>query len=263
MASNLKNPSYLKAQLVSVLMFASLITHLVAVSAASGGSNSGQPSSEATSSSQPLWSYQVKPNSYGNIVGNGAGSNGAQSAHYTAGPSLFDAFSGLSQRQGALSGSPLMTILPIILIAAGGLLLLLPMFTMMLASPFGGGGIGPFGGGAGGFQNFGYPQMARKRSLDQTSGLGQRGLVDLIEHVSSTIEELARKYGHTSQATAGGQQHKRAKSLNSPQVNESPAAAVAAAAATATATTSNQPANHKPSDEMGNININNNIPAGM
>jgi len=198
---------------------------------------SGQQSEQSASSSQPLWSYQIKPTNY---VGTQFGSNGGpQSAPYTAGvsspfPSIFDAFTGLSQRQGALTTSPFMSILPIILIAAGGFLLLLPLFTMMVASPFG----GAFGGA--GYQGpFGYPQvgaLSKKRSVDGN----QRGIIELIENFSSTIEELSRKYSPSGsvanqqaqqQQGAAQQLHKR-----SPKAfDESHPAA-----------TQQTPSNHKP-----------------
>lgn len=227
-----------------MLIFASVLTNFLGLVVQPVRASGSSSSSESASSSQPLWSYQVKPNSY----------VGGQPGHYSATPSLFDAFNGLSQRQGALSGSPFLSILPIILIAAGGLLLLLPMLTMMMASPFGAG----FGGG---YQNLGYPQVGalnKRRSLDSTTLFGnQRGLIDLVEHVSTTIEELTKKYSNPSVTAAtttttnnNGQQqannnnNKRAKSLNS-QVNESQA----------------QPANHKSSDELSNSS--NNLIVGL
>ena len=139
-------------------------------------STSANSPTETVSSSQPLWSYQVKPNAY---------VNGAPSQpHMNPVSSIFDAFNGLSQRQGALSGSPFLSILPIILIAAGGMLLLLPFLTMMVASPFGGGGnlYGGFGSG-----QYGYPQaLSKKRSLF-TDHLASKSFNDILEHVSSTI----------------------------------------------------------------------------
>lgn len=226
---------------LGVLICSTLLTHFLGLAQAAQTGN--QQASESTSSSQPLWSYQIKPTNYvGAQVGPG-GANQPPNGAYTAGgigpfPSLFDAFTGLSQRQGALTSSPFMTILPIILIAAGGMLLLLPLFTMMMASPFGGG----FGGG---FQSgpFGYPQVGglnKKRSLDQS-----KGILDMIENFSSTLEDLSRKYNYPSlqqyqhqqgsQSTIGANQqqpHKRsAKSLN-----DSPVATM--------------PANHKSGDDL-------------
>lgn len=164
--------------------------------------SSSTSSSETTSSSQPLWSYQVKPNSYANVAAS------SQAGHYSPVPSLLDAFNGLSQRQGALSSSPFLSILPIILIAAGGMLLLLPFLTMMIASPFSGGaGFGAYNNGP-----FGYPQVGalnKKRSL--ADSFGQRGLMDLIEHVTTSIEEMTKKY---STPTNSGQLNKRAKGMN-------------------------------------------------
>lgn len=197
-----------RPQLLVLFVLSSLLTHLLGhvqfVSAA------GTTGSETTSSSQPLWSYQVKPNSYVNAAG-------GQQAHYATNPTIFDAFNGLSQRQGALGGSPFLSILPIILIAAGGMLLLLPFLTMMMASPF--------TGGLGGYNNgFGYPQvgaLSKKRSLADQFG-GQRGLIDIIENVSTTIDELTRKYSTNSATNNGQQSNKRAKSLLSSPANEQP-----------------------------------------
>lgn len=163
--------------LTSALTWFSLLGQIQTISAA-GATNSNP--NEVTSSSQPLWSYQVKPNAYtSGVSGN---------PHYTPMSSIFDAFNGLSQRQGALSGSSFMTILPIILIAAGGLLLLLPFLTMMVASPFSGANVYGYNGG-----QFGYPQTLKKRSLfaDQ---LASKSFNDILDHVSSTIDELSRKY---------------------------------------------------------------------
>lgn len=189
-----------KPQLVFLFILSSVLTHALGqIQQANAASSSA---SETASSSQPLWSYQVKPNSYVNAPG-------AQQGHYSGVPSLFEAFNGLSQRQGALTSSPFLSILPIILIAAGGMLLLLPLLTMMMASPFGGGGFGGYGGGG-----FGYPQvgaLSKKRSLADQFG-SQRGLVDIMEHVSSTIEELSKKYSSRVEASP----QRRAKSINSP-----------------------------------------------
>lgn len=210
-----------RPQLLLLFVVSSLLTHLLGHIEPVAGA--GTSTSETTSSSQPLWSYQVKPNSYVNAAG-------GQPAHYTTTPTIFDAFNGLSQRQGALTGSPFLSILPIILIAAGGMLLLLPFLTMMMASPFSG-GLGGYNGG------FGYPQvgaLSKKRSLTDQFG-GQRSLVDLIENVSSTIDEFARKYSTNSASAAtnnGQQSNKRAKSLNPSQLNEQPQAM--------------PPANHRP-----------------
>ena len=228
--------------------FLTLIQPSLAANGNGGSGSGGSGNSEAGASSQPIWSYQVKPTNY-------IGAQSAQTGHYGSAPSsLFDAFTGLSQRQGALTSSPFLSILPIILIAAGGLLLLLPMLTMMIASPFGGGG-GPFGGG---YQNgFGYPQvgaLSKRRSLDQHQQ--QRGLIELIEHVSTTIEDLSRKYSplasqqqqqQQQQQTSGsngsnGQQqvHKRgAKALNA---NQSPDSSEVSQV--------QPPANHKSAGEV-------------
>lgn len=240
-----------RAQLVFFVAAVTILTHFLSLihpSLAANGSGSSS-STEAASSTQPLWSYQVKPTNY-------VGSQSAQTGHYAAPPSsIFDAFTSLSQRQGALTSSPFMSILPIILIAAGGLLLLLPMLTMMMASPFGGGGA--FGGGYG--NAFGYPQvgaLSKRRSLDQHQH--QRGLIELIEHVSTTIEDLSRKYARPQATAASGshqtgpaapagsspqqQVHKRAKSLNSSQpsaANEAPQL--------------QPPSNHKTADEVSPV----------
>lgn len=163
-------------------------------------------------------------------------------------PSLFDAFNGLSQRQGALSGSPFLSILPIILIAAGGMLLLLPMLTMMMASPFGGGG---FGGGFNG-GSFGYPQaLNKKRSVNDQH---QRGLLDLFEHVSSSIEEISKKYNLNSPHQAGSSSNgklRTAKSMNSSQQQQA----------------SEAPANHRSSgsseDTGGANNGNSGLTSGL
>lgn len=165
-------------------------------------------SSESASSSQPLWSYQVRP-------GSTLASSQSSPSHYTA-PSLMDAFNGLSQRQGALSGSPFLSILPIILIAAGGMLLLLPILTMMIAPNLS--GFGQYGGGP-----FGYPGQvgARKRSLvDQLSS--QKGIAELFDQVSSSIEELTKKFNPTTN-NASANSMKRAKSLSSPNAKEATA----------------------------------------
>lgn len=241
---------YLKAhnsrpQFVFLLALCSLLTLAFGQIQPTNAAGTSGTSAETTSSSQPLWSYQVKPNSYLNAPG---GVGVSQSGHYgsVAPPSLFDAFNGLSQRQGALTSSPFLSILPIILIAAGGMLLLLPMLTMMMASPFGGGGaFGGYNNGA-----FGYPQvgaLSKKRSLaDQYTG--QRGLIDILENVSSTIEELSKKYGNVGAlptsnkvaALAGAQ--KRAKSLLS-EMDLSPT-------------------NHKPTGSSPSMEDNNNNSGG-
>ena len=200
-------------------------------SAAANGVPVGQSASESVSSSQPLWSYQVRPSAFVGASSSPSPSHYGPSSFGGASPmSLFDAFSGLSQRQGALSSSPFLSLLPIILIAAGGMLLLLPLLTMMMASPFGGAGV--FGGG-GGFPNYGggYPQvgaaLSKKRSLEPQINVGgqQRSFIDLIEHVSSTIESLTRTYAPPGNAA---QQNKRAKSLhldgNAPQASNHKAA---------------------------------------
>lgn len=184
--------------------------HMTVAAGPNVNSHSVSPS-EATSSSssQPVWSYQVKPNAYVNSA-NGQAHAGPMS-------SIFDAFNGLSQRQGALSGSPFLSILPIILIAAGGMLLLLPFLTMMIASPFSGTG-GLYGGGFNGGQ-YGYPQgLSRKRSLFSTDGLASKGFQEILDHVSTTIDELARKYTPTSglsMATTNISNNKRSKVLHS------------------------------------------------
>lgn len=203
----------------SALTWFALLSLLASSEAAggSGGPNSGSSSgaAESASSSQPLWSYQVKPSSYGQAA------NGQ--AHYNSMSSIFDAFNGLSQRQGALSGSPFLSILPIILIAAGGMLLLLPFLTMMVASPFGGGG-NLYGGYNGG--QYGYPQaLGKKRSL-LTDHLASKGFNEILEHVSSTIDELTRKYSPTTgqlkqrQAASESNKLRSGKSLNLAQTNE-------------------------------------------
>lgn len=209
----------------------SVLTHSLGrikpISAVGTAGQSSSSTSETASSSQPLWSYQVKPNSYLNVPNNQQ-VNGANAGpgHYSSPfPSIFDAFNGLSQRQGALSSSPFLSILPIILIAAGGMLLLLPFLTMMIASPFSGAG---FGGGGGFNGGFGYPQAAglnKKRSLSNNADqLSQRGLIDLMEHVTSTIEELARKYsgstGVNNSPLTNGNRRAKALSLQQPS-NES------------------------------------------
>lgn len=184
--------------LVAVFLLSSIITHTLGTiqTAYAGSSTSSSPTGESVSSSQPLWSYQVKPGSQvGGSSANYLNNPLAGGHHYPGGsslPSIFDAFNGaLSQRQGALSSSPFLSILPIILIAAGGMLLLLPLLTMMMASPFGG-----FGGGFN--NNFGYPQagLSKKRSLGDQ--LGRAGFYDILEHVSSTIDDLSKKYSQPS-----------------------------------------------------------------
>lgn len=191
-----------RPQLVLMVAFVAILTHflsLIQPSLAANGSTGSGGQTEATASTQPLWSYQVKPGSYV-----GAQTSGQNGHLYNSAPnSLFDAFTGLSQRQGALSSSPFLSILPIILIAAGGLLLLLPMLTMMMASPFGGGGL--FSGGYQG--GFGYPQVGalnKRRSLDQQQQ--RRGLIELIDHVSRTIEDLSRNYSPTQAASGSHSQ---------------------------------------------------------
>lgn len=250
-----------KPQVVLMVACVTILTHfltLIQPSLAANGAPNGAGQvgeSAASSSTQPLWSYQVKPTN-NNYLGNGMNPNINGFGAGGGGSSLFDAFTGLSQRQGALTSSPFMSILPIILIAAGGLLLLLPMLTMMMASPFGGAAGGPFGGG--GYQNFGYPQanlLSKRRSLDssplhQNLGGAQRGLIELIEHVSSTIEDLSRHYnagGAGSQASKP-QQKRASKSLN-----------VASAAATSGSSEASQvvnppPANHKLEDGGASVN---------
>lgn len=231
-----------RARVLAFVALSALLTHTalqlpLAVRAERASGAAG--SSESMSSSQPLWSYQVKPNSYANTASGGGPSPSQQTAHYgnvggiPAPPSLFEAFNGaLSQRQGALTTSPFLSILPIILIAAGGLLLLLPMLTMMMASPFGGGGA--FGAGA--FNGpFGYPQTVGalnkrrsllERSLGASIGGGGSGIIELLEQVGSAIDEMSRKH------TGAAQQNKRAKSTDGvsnaqatkPPVNDAAAA---------------------------------------
>ena len=182
-------------------------------STAANGASLG--ASESVSLPQPLWSHQIRPSAF---VG---ASSSPSPSHYGpfsgASPMLlFDTFSGPSQRQGALSSSPFLSLLPIILIAAGGMLLLLPLLTMMMALPFGGAGVF---GGAGGFPNYGggYPQvsaaLSKKRSLEPQINVGgqQRSFINLIEHVSSAIESLTRTYAPPGNAA---QQNKRAKALH-------------------------------------------------
>lgn len=220
-----------RPQLIFVFILSSVLTHVLGQALPTSAANPGP--TETASSSQPLWSYQVKPSNYVNA-------QTGQQNHYPTVPSLFDAFNGLSQRQGALTSSPFLSILPIILIAAGGMLLLLPLLTMMMASPFSGG----FGGYNGGF---GYPQVGslnKKRSLADQIG-GRNGLVDLIEHVSSTIDELTKKYANPP----NGHQNKRAKSLNYPSTIETQSPS-------SSSPSSPQPANHKPAS-TGEENSNN------
>lgn len=161
-----------KSKLLLTILLAPALTHLLSQVELAAAAGSAGPESSQTPS-QPAWPNQGKPNSY----------NGPQAARYPVMSSLFDALGGLSQRQGTITtgASPLTTILPIILIAAGGLLLLLPLLTMSMASPF-----GAFGGLGGGYQNLGYPQvgaLSRRRSLD-----------GLVEQVSSAIENFSKKY---------------------------------------------------------------------
>lgn len=203
--------------LALVVLLSSVITHLLGIVQVvdAGSSTSATSTGESVSSSQPLWSYQVKP---GMQVGGSSSnylSNPLGGPHpYPSGPSLpsiFDAFNGaLSQRQGALTSSPFLSILPIILIAAGGLLLLLPLLTMMMASPFGG-----FGAGFG--NNFGYPQagLNKKRSLGDQ--LSRSSFYDILEHVSSTIDDLSKKYSQTGTS-------RRAKSNTTPVAGQQPGA---------------------------------------
>lgn len=162
-------------------------SHLIEAAGSSTPNGANSNGEQASSSSQALLSYQtLKP-------------NGFYSNPISPSSSFFETLtSGLSQRQGALSNSPIMSILPIILIAAGGILLLLPFLTMMLASPFGGPGVaglygyqnGQFGGGA-------YPQAAKKRSLInilESQYQQPKMWQELLDNVSSTINELTRKY---------------------------------------------------------------------
>lgn len=196
-----------RPQILFLVLLSSILGHNFGFAFAASSSNT-----ETTSSSQPLWSYQVKPNSY-------VGNVNSPQAPYTVMPSIFDAFNGLSQRQGALTSSPLLSILPIILIAAGGMLLLLPFLAMMFTSPFGGAsGFGGYGGAGG----FGYPQLGalnKKRSLNGGDLFGSRSIIDLVEHVSTAIDEFSKRYPTASHATSS----KRAKSLNTDQVNAQPA----------------------------------------
>lgn len=214
-------------------MFSSVLSHVLGNIPTINAASSAASPSETTSSSQPLWSYQVKPNSYANVGGNQAG-------HYSPVPSILDAFNGLSQRQGALTSSPFLSILPIILIAAGGMLLLLPFLTMMIASPFSGGaGFGAYNNGP-----FGYPQagaLNKKRSL--ADSFGQRGLIDLIEHVTTSIEEMTRKYSPSNGgANNSGQLNKRTKALNLQQLQQPDELAPSQAQSQ----TLQQQVNHKP-----------------
>lgn len=213
------NQKFLK--LIYFVGFSSVLTNvlgLIPSTLAATSSSTSSVSSDQTSqsASQPLWSYQVKPNSYLNVPSSQShqqqqhyGSTGPTYGVGSGLPSIFDAFSGLSQRQGALTGSPFLSILPIILIAAGGMLLLLPLLTMMMASPFGGG----FGGG---FNNgpFGYPQVGalnKKRSLNDNSQ-HQRGILEMIENFSSTVEELTKKYANNGSLNP---KQRSAKAVNS------------------------------------------------
>lgn len=197
---NIKRP-----QILFIILLSSTFGHNFGFAIAASSSNT-----ESTSSSQPLWSYQVKPNSY-------VGNVNSPQAPYTAMPSIFDAFNGLSQRQGALTSSPLLSILPIILIAAGGMLLLLPFLAMMFASPFGGAsGFGGYGGAGG----FGYPQLGalnKKRSLGGGDLFGSRSIIDMVEYVTTAIDEFSKRY-----PAANGLSSKRAKSLNTDQTNGQP-----------------------------------------
>lgn len=190
-----RQSSLLLNGLIAVTLVVSLfIQSSLAANSGSSNSGGGQLTSETEASSvssQPLWSYgqSTRPINYA-ATQNGA--NGASNYYTTSTPSsMWDMFTGgLSQRQGALStGSPFLSILPIILIAAGGFLLLLPMLTMMMGSPFG----DPFGGGYQGAGQYGqYPQLKKRRSLD--SALHKRSLIKLIEQASSIIEDLSRQY---------------------------------------------------------------------
>lgn len=242
-----------RPKIVTLIALAAAITHLSTGLLLASAASQSSPS-ESVSSSQPLWSYQVKPNTY--LGSGGSGPNVGQSAPYSAPfPSLFDAFNGLSQRQGALTSSPFMTILPIILIAAGGMLLLLPLLTMMIATPFGGGG-GPFGGGYGG--NFGYPQtLSRKRSLQGDQFGGTRGLIELVEHVSTAIEDLTKKYAspNGSFATTNNRQRSPKQQTASSTATTSTAAAAAA--------NEQQTANHKPQTASDEQLLANNIASSI
>lgn len=188
--------------MVFVFLLSSVLTHVLSqVSPIAAATSASSSPAETASSSQPLWSYQVKPSNYVNAQTN-------QPAHYSSMPSILDAFNGLSQRQGALSSSPFLSILPIILIAAGGLMLLLPLLTMMVASPFSGAAFGGYNNG------FGYPQvgaLSKKRSLGDQ--FGQRGIIDMIEQASSTFEELAKKFSNSA-SNSQQQQQRRAKAMN-------------------------------------------------
>lgn len=115
---------------------------------------------------------------------------------------LFDTLRSLSQRQGSLSASPFLSILPIILIAAGGLMLLLPLLTMSMASSFG--GFGQFGG-AGGAGGFGFPQVTNLNRRRSSSFMGHE-LVDLLLGSSSTskplfefVDELGKKLASSNE----------------------------------------------------------------
>lgn len=220
------------------LLFASLLVWsltcllLHPCDAASGSANNEQTGA----SSQPLWSYQVKP------------------GQVNSGNLFSEAFGGLSQRQGALTTGPLMTILPILLIAAGGILLLLPFLTMMFASPFGGpGGAGGLYGYNNGGQ-FGYPQAAaalravaaagataKKRSLNSPPSLDQpRVWQELLDHVSTTIDELSKKYSPSIIAMQTGQHasNSNKRSMSSTLRNSNVASE---------STTANDPATQTPS----------------
>lgn len=219
--------------LVILIVLSTVLTHVLgSIQIVQAGTSSSSPTSgESVSSSQPLWSYQAKPGAQvGGSSANYLNSPLSGSHHYPSPsslPSIFDAFNGaLSQRQGALTSSPFLSILPIILIAAGGMLLLLPLLTMMMASPFGG-----FGGGFN--NNFGYPQagLNKKRSLGDQ--LSRGAFYDILEHVSSTIDDLSKKYSpptssgrraKASTSTLDSQARPSTQSPSSAQTSEEPAA---------------------------------------
>lgn len=83
-------------------------------------------------------------------------------------------------------------------------MLLLPLITMMMTSPFGLSGLGQYGAS--------YPQVAglnKKRSATAGDKFGNRMVDDFVDHISASIEELSRKFVPV-------QTHKRAKSINEP-----------------------------------------------
>lgn len=189
-----------RPQLFAVLIFSTALTHALIFQAkptlAANGApvSSAQSSGETTSSSQPLWTYQPKPSLFSSSINGQSGNN--YMAHQMQPNSLFDSLSSLGQRQGSISTSPLLSILPIILIAAGGMMLILPLLTMMLASPFGS-GFGALGG-----NGFGYPQVAnlnKRRSVSNSfiesllSSSTNKPLFDIVDHISTSIEELSKK----------------------------------------------------------------------